>query len=224
MEKLVAPSILSADFGNLRAACEMLNASEADWVHVDIMDGVFVPNLSFGFPVVSAIAMASTKPLDVHLMIVNPDAYIEKYADLGADTITVHLEACTHLHRTVEKIKKAGCKAGVALNPHSSVLLIEDIAVDLDLILLMSVNPGFGGQSFIMNTLRKLYKLMDVKNRIDGNFLIEIDGGVNNKLAGVLYEAGANVMVSGNSIFGAENPIVAIRELKEIARLHDFTI
>ena len=224
MEKLVAPSILSADFGILARECEMLNSSEADWVHVDIMDGVFVPNLSFGFPVVEAIAKHCNKPLDVHLMIVNPDLYIEKYADLGASVITVHIEACTHLNRTIDKIKKLGCKAGVALNPHTSIAQLEDIANELDLVLLMSVNPGFGGQSFILNTIRKMYRLLDIKSRFDADFMIEVDGGINNKMASILYEAGANVMVAGNSIFKAENPLLAIAELKQIARQYDYSL
>lgn len=211
---LIAPSILSADFGNLQRDIEMINYSEADWFHVDIMDGVFVPNISFGMPVLEAISKHATKPLDVHLMIIEPDKYIQTFANLGATILTVHYEACTHLHRTIQAIKSAGMKAGVALNPHTPVSVLEDIVKDLDLVLLMSVNPGFGGQTFIENTYLKTKKLKDLMIEKKSSALIEIDGGVTNKNAKQLADAGANVLVAGNYVFTAENPTQTIANLK----------
>lgn len=216
MKHLIAPSILSADFANLQRDVEMINASEADWFHVDIMDGVFVPNISFGFPVMEAVARYAKKPLDVHLMIVNPDQYITRFAEAGAAVITVHYEACTHLHRTIQAIHDAGCKAGVALNPHTPVGLLKDILSDLDLVLVMSVNPGFGGQKFIPNTINKVRKLRAVAALINPDLIIEVDGGVGlNNLADLVH-AGANVLVAGNAVFAASSPAAMISELKEI--------
>lgn len=214
MEYLIAPSILSADFGHLQRDIEMLNRSEADWIHFDVMDGVFVPNISFGFPILKAIQPIATKPIDVHLMIVNPDEYIERFAKDGAANITVHLEACPHLNRTVQLIKSTGCTAGVALNPHSPVSLLEDIIADLDLVLIMSVNPGFGGQTFIPNTYKKLYDLKVLAENRNPNLKIEVDGGVGDENCKELLEAGANVLVAGNSIFSAADPVLAIQKLK----------
>jgi len=211
---LIAPSILSADFGNLQRDIEMINNSDADWFHVDIMDGVFVPNISFGMPVLEAIKKHATKPLDVHLMIVNPDNYISTFAKLGADILTVHYEACTHLHRTIQAIKNTGMKAGVALNPHTSVAVLQDIIQDLDLVLIMSVNPGFGGQSFIENTYSKIKRLKDLIIENNASALIEIDGGVTNKNAKQLVDFGADVLVAGSYIFGSQNPKETIAELK----------
>ena len=214
MNHLVAPSILSADFANLQRDMEMLNKSEADWIHFDVMDGVFVPNISFGFPVLKAIKPLTTKPIDVHLMIVNPNHYVEEFAKAGASNITVHLEACPHLHRTVQVIKGAGCTAGVALNPHSPVSLLEDIITDLDLVLIMSVNPGFGGQKFIQNTYKKLYDLKAlIKNR-KPDLKIEVDGGISNENCKELLDAGANVLVAGSSVFAAADQVKAIYQLK----------
>lgn len=216
MKHLIAPSVLSADFANLQRDIEMVNLSEADWFHVDIMDGVFVPNISFGFPVMEAIKKYATKPLDVHLMIVNPDQYIERFAAAGATVITVHYEACTHLHRTVQAIHAAGCKAGVAINPHTPVALLKDILVDLDLVLVMSVNPGFGGQKFIPNTLNKLRELKAMASTINPDLLIEVDGGVGIHNLADLIEAGAEVFVAGNAIFAAPSPSIMIAELKQL--------
>jgi len=212
---LIAPSLLAADFGNLQRDIEMVNASEADWHHIDVMDGVFVPNISYGMPVVKAIQKYATKPLDVHLMIVDPDRYIEEFSDLGATNLTVHYEACTHLHRTIQAIKAKGMKAGVALNPHTNIMLLEDTIQDIDIVLIMSVNPGFGGQSFIENTYEKvkaLKKLITLKN---ANTLIEIDGGVTSKNSRALVEAGADVLVAGSFVFKSEHPAQTIKELKE---------
>ncbi len=214
MNHLVSPSILASDFGNLQRDIEMLNSSEADWIHVDVMDGLFVPNISFGFPVVEKVKQHAQKPLDVHLMIVDPDRYLERFSKAGADIITVHFEACTHLNRTVNAIKELGCKAGVALNPHTPVALLDDIIEYLDLVLIMSVNPGFGGQKFIPNTYKKIADLVKLSSGRNENVYIEIDGGVDEKNAQLLIETGANVLVAGNSVFSAPNPIAAISKLK----------
>ncbi len=213
---IIAPSILSADFANLQRDCEMLNQSAADWFHVDIMDGVFVPNISFGFPVVKAIKKHATKPLDVHLMIVDPDRYIKAFADAGADYLSVHIEACNHLHRTLQYIKAEGMKAGVAVNPHTPVSQLEDIVADTDLFCMMSVNPGFGGQKFIENTYRKIEKLKDLILRAGSKALIEIDGGVDGNNAAKLIATGADVLVAGNYVFSAANPTATIESLKAI--------
>lgn len=214
MHHLIAPSVLSADFANLHIEMEMLDRSEADWIHFDVMDGVFVPNISFGFPVLKAIRPLTEKPVDVHLMIVNPDQYIEGFAKAGASNITVHLEACTHLNRTIQAIKSAGCTAGVALNPHSTVSLLEDIITDLDLVLVMSVNPGFGGQKFIHNTYKKLHDLKALSKNRNPTLKIEVDGGVSDENCKALVEAGANVLVAGSSVFAAADPVRAIHQLK----------
>lgn len=211
---LISPSLLSADFGNLARDIEMLNNSDADWIHVDVMDGVFVPNISFGQPVVKHIKKHARKPLDVHLMIVDPARYVQSFRDAGADILTVHYEACNHVNRTLNAIRDAGMKAGVVLNPHSPVSLLEDSVQDCDLVLLMSVNPGFGGQKFIENTYSKVMTLREMCQRKNPACLIEIDGGVNFANAAKLYEAGADVLVAGNSVFSAENPAKAITDLK----------
>ena len=215
MSQRIAPSILSADFGNLQRDIEMINRSQADWFHIDIMDGNFVPNLSIGFPVLKSIAAHAKKPLDIHLMINNPDFYIERFCtEAKAAYLTVHYEACTHLHRTIQKIKSYGVKAGVSLNPHSSVTLLEDILPEVDLVLLMSVNPGFGGQQFIKQTYSKITALKKVINVCHSNALIEIDGGVGLDNAQQLFALGADALVCGNSVFASENPIETIRKLK----------
>ena len=215
---LIAPSVLAADFANLQRDIEMINTSEADWFHIDIMDGVFVPNISFGMPVLEAINKHAKKTIDVHLMIVDPGRYISTFKKLGADVLTVHYEACTHLHRTLQAIKAEGMKAGVALNPHTNVDLLEDVIQDIDLVCIMSVNPGFGGQSFIENTYAKVEKLKALINRKNASTLIEIDGGVTNKNAKQLVYAGADVLVAGSYVFGAQDPIATIADLKEITK------
>lgn len=214
-KRLVAPSLLAADFANLQRDVEMVNQSEADWFHLDIMDGVFVPNISFGMPVVKAIAEHAKKTLDVHLMIVDPDRYIKTFADLGSNNLTVHYEACTHLHRTLQAIKAEGMKAGVALNPHTSVTVLEDTIQDIDLVCLMSVNPGFGGQSFIENTYQKVSDLKNIIKRKNSSTLIEIDGGVNATNAKELVDAGADILVAGSFVFKSQHPTETIKNLKE---------
>lgn len=213
---IIAPSVLAADFANLQRDIEMINNSEADWFHIDIMDGVFVPNISFGMPVLEAIARHAKKTIDVHLMIIDPDRYITTFKKLGADVLTVHLEACNHLHRTLQAIKAEGMKAGVALNPHTNVDLLEDVINDIDMVCIMSVNPGFGGQSFIENTYDKIRKLKALINRKGASTLIQIDGGVTNKNAVQLMEAGADVLVAGSYVFGATDPIATVADLKKL--------
>jgi len=216
---LIAPSVLAADFANLQRDIEMINSSEADWFHIDIMDGVFVPNISFGMPVLDAINKHAKKTIDVHLMIVDPDRYITTFKKLGADILTVHYEASTHLHRTLQAIKAEGMKAGVALNPHTNVSLLEDVINDIDLVCIMSVNPGFGGQSFIENTYKKVQQLKEIILRNNASTLIEIDGGVTSKNAQQLVEAGADVLVAGSFVFNAENPTQTIADLKKLTSI-----
>ena len=212
--KLIAPSVLSADFGNLQRDIEMINSSQADWFHVDVMDGRFVPNISFGFPVMKAIQEHAKKFVDVHLMIVEPEKYVEEFINYGADLVSVHYEACTHLHRTINLIQDKGAKAGVVLNPSTPVWVLEDIITEVDLVLLMSVNPGFGGQKFIENTYRKIRETKDLILENNSTALIEIDGGVNTENAPKLFEAGADVLVAGNAVFASENPERTIELLK----------
>jgi ribulose-phosphate 3-epimerase len=214
---LIAPSMLSADFGNLQREIGMINGSEADWFHIDVMDGVFVPNISIGFPVLKPFRKYAKKPLDVHLMIVDPDRYIERFRESGAEIISVHYEACTHLNRTINAIKKLGAKAGVVLNPHSPVSLLEEIITDVDLVMLMSVNPGFGGQSFIESTLEKIVHLKELIARKKTEALIEVDGGVTLENAPNLVKAGANVLVAGYTIFASEDPLKTISSLKKLS-------
>jgi len=215
-KKMVSPSILAADFANLQAEVEMLNGSSADYIHIDIMDGVFVPNISFGFPVCQAINRHATKPLDFHLMIQHADPYLEDCKKAGAEIISVHYEACTHLHRTVAGIKELGCKAGVVLNPHTSVDVLNEILPDLDLVMIMSVNPGFGGQKFIPRAIQKVAKLRTLADQHNPDLMIEVDGGVNIENAPNLYSAGADMLVAGSFVFRSENPSGTIRSLKDV--------
>ena len=215
MSHLIAPSVLSANFANLQADIEMINNSEADWFHVDVMDGVFVPNISFGFPVIKSIQKLAKKPLDVHLMIVNPDQYAQAFKDVGAEILTVHIEACAHLHRSIQNIKNLGMKAGVAINPHTSISLLEDTISDIDLVCLMSVNPGFGGQKFIENTYEKVKKLKTLIQQKNSKALIEIDGGVDLNNYQKLIDCGANVLVAGTTVFSSKNPSETIKTLKK---------
>ena len=213
---MVSPSLLSVDFGNMQRDIEMLNASECDWYHLDVMDGVFVPNISFGFPVMQAMAKHATKPLDVHLMIVQPEKFIKEVKALGARVMNVHYEACTHLHRVIQAIKAEGMMAGVTLNPHTPVSVLEEIAPELDLVMLMSVNPGFGGQKFIPSMMEKTRKLRELLNRTGSKALIEIDGGVNRETGKLLVDAGADVLVAGSAVFGAPDPVAEVAALKAL--------
>ena len=213
---IISPSVLSCDFGNIQRDVEMLDSSNAEWIHIDVMDGVFVPNISFGFPVLSAIRKHTSKVLDVHLMIANPDNYLADFCDAGANILTVHYEACTHLHRTVSEIKRLGMKAGVALNPHTPIGVLEEIISELDLVLIMSVNPGFGGQKFISSASDKVKKIKELINLKKSNALIEVDGGVNLETGNLLVQAGADALVAGSFVFGSNSPLDTIKSLSEL--------
>jgi ribulose-phosphate 3-epimerase len=216
MDHLISPSLLAADFGNLENDIVMINRSEADWLHLDIMDGVFVPNISFGFPVMKAVKKAAAKPLDVHLMIVDPDRYLTRFSEEGANTLTVQYEACTHLHRTVTEIRNLGMKAGVALNPHTPVMLLKNILSSIDMVLIMTVNPGFGGQLFIRESYNKITELRKMIDAGGYDVLIEVDGGIDTTNSAKLIESGVNVLVAGNSVFGSKDPEGTIRKLKRL--------
>ena len=215
MNHLIAPSMLASDFGNLKSEINMVNNSDADWFHLDIMDGVFVPNISYGMPIVKTIKKYAKKPLDVHLMIEKPERYIEVFAQHGADILTVHFEACNHLHRTIEAIKKSGMQAGVAINPHTNPMALLDVSVNIDVVCVMSVNPGFGGQSFIQNTYKKIEVLKKIKKDSGSKYLIEVDGGVNLENYKKIINCGANILVAGSSVFNTKDPIHTIKKLKE---------
>ena len=216
MEHLVSPSLLAANFANLENEVKMIDRSEADWLHLDIMDGVFVPNISFGFPVINAVKKVSTKPLDVHLMIIDPDRYLTRFSEVGANNLTVQYEACTHLNRTVTEIRALGMKAGVAINPHTPVMLLKNILPYIDIVLIMTVNPGFGGQIFIRESYNKIAELRKMIDSGGYDILIEVDGGIDTLNAAKLIESGVNVLVAGNSVFGSADPLATIRKLKRL--------